>query len=79
MATNYITLKIEKVESKKTVFSKLLDSELNISEAISRPEDYKNVIHIGNDACYGDVFKAWDDDENNFCLFLGFAGDEFKK
>lgn len=79
MATNFTMLYSNKQEPKKTVFKKHVNSDLVIINSIFSVDEYKNVLHIGNDKYYGDVFKAWDDDENDFWIFFGTAGDEFKK
>lgn len=74
-----MTLNSDKQEPKKTVFEKYVDGCLAINATPWRPDEFKNVLHIGNDNNYGDVFKVWDDDENDFFIFFGTAGDEFKK
>ena len=43
-----------------------------------KPSIYENVLYIGWDNEYGDVFKCWDDKwEDTFVLFFGAKGDEF--
>ena len=74
-----MTLNSEKQEPKKTVFEKQVDWCLTIDTTLCRPDEFKNVLHIGKDNNYGDVFKAWNDNENDFYIFFGTAGDEFKK
>ena len=79
MATNFMTLNSEKQEPKKTAFEKQVDWCLTIDTTLWRPDEFKNVLHIGKDNNYGDVFKAWNDDKNDFFIFFGTAGYEFKK
>jgi len=76
--TKYIDLSSTKTESpKETEFKKCLDEDLEIGDAMASPNRYDNVAFIGHDKEYGDVFKCWDDDENDFTLFFGTKGDEF--
>jgi hypothetical protein len=78
MATKYTSLIQERKEVKKTVFNKIVNSKLEIEEAISTPEQYNNVLYLGKDKDYGDVFKAWDNNtDENFTIFFGVKGDEF--
>ena len=79
MTTTFMTLNCEKQELNKTVFEKQITPCSIIEETTWSPDQFKNVLYIGSDKDYGDVFKAWDDDENYFFIFFGTAGDEFKK
>ena len=66
--------KKEKLETKFT--HALFEGTFKTTKA--KPVIYDNVLHIGYDDEYGDVFKAWDDDwESTFVLFLVVKGDEF--
>jgi hypothetical protein len=78
MATKFMTLDGQKSEKKETVFTHCVNSSLKIVE-VSRlkPTKFSNVLHIGCDHIYGDVFKAWENDKNVFTIFFGTAGDEF--
>ena len=69
----------KKNNSKKTVFEKALSFDFIVDDAIGNVTDYEKVEFIGYDESYGDVFKAYHDenDENNFTLFFGVKGDEF--
>ena len=78
METNYMSLNIDKQETKKTIFKKCVSSTLEIFSTVYKPCDFENVLFIGNDKYYGDVFKAWND-ERDFYILFGTAGDEFKK
>ena len=50
----------------------------NVKETTdTTPCDYDNVLHIGFDTKYGDVFKCWDDDSGEFSLYFGIKGNEF--
>ena len=64
-------------EVKKTVFTECLlrDFALN-RDSLAQPEEWDNVEYLGTDSKYGDVFKAWDDDPNDFTLYFGTKGDE---
>jgi len=73
MATKFTTLG----DSKKTVFKTLLDGSFKIVDASEQPENYSNVLFLGHDESYGDLFKAWNDDKNNFAIYFGEKGDEF--
>ena len=79
MTTNFMTLNSEKQEPKKTVFEKQVNGDLVVEDATFTVDEFKNVLYIGSDRDYGDVFKAWDYAENSFYIFFGTAGDEFKK
>lgn len=79
--TNFITLESsnEKDKPKKETEFKLL---INIHDgpvsAFKEPSDYDNVLFIGHDIQYGDVFKAWNTNSQNiFTLYFGEKGDEF--
>ena len=62
----------------ETVFTRVVDSSFNIRKAGNEARDFENVVFIGHDRNYGDVFKAYNNGkENDFCLFFGDAGDEF--
>lgn len=62
-------------EKKVTVFKRSVTS-VSIEDALKAPYDWENVQWIGTDACYGDVFKAWNDN-TGFCIYFGTKGDEF--
>ena len=77
MKTKFSTLD-KKKESKKTVFKKVVNEELEIEISNVSTEFWDNVLHIGFDEDYGDVFKCWDNStENNFTIAFGEKGDEF--
>ncbi len=69
----------KKANSKKTVFEKVLFFDFIVGDAIGNVTDYEKVEFIGHDESYGDVFKAYHDenDDNNFTLFFGVKGSEF--
>jgi len=76
--TKYSTLDNKKKEGKKTVFNNCVDEHLKIVSYKTSPHNWDNVLHIGFDEDYGDVFKVWDDsDENTFIIAFGEKGDEF--
>lgn len=79
MATKFITLNgNSKPINKKTVFTKVLQHDFSVDEDCLQPEDWENVLYLGHDMDYGDVFKVWDNGgEDNFALYFGEKGDEF--
>ena len=72
-----MTLNGQKSEKKETVFTHFVDGLLAVVKTNASPKQYKNVLHIGHDEGYGDVFKAWGDHENEFTIHFGTKGDEF--
>lgn len=77
--TNFTTLESAKKVKKETIFTHYVSSKMEINkEEKSIPPDSKNVLHLWKDTVYGDVFKCWDDDENNATLYFGEKGDEFE-
>ena len=81
MATNFMSLDKKQKENKKTIFTHIVEFDKKIKEtSFNKPEDYENVLYIGYDNDYGDVFKVWnEEEENNFIIFFGTKGDEFDK
>jgi hypothetical protein len=76
--TKYST--IETRVKKQTIFKKFISADMNVKDAALSPNIYNNVVFIGHNKCYGDVFKVYDDgDENNYTLYFGEAGDEFNQ
>ena len=69
----------KKNNSKKTVFKKALSFDFTVVDGSADLADYEKVEFIGHDESYGDVFKAYHDenDDNNFTLFFGVKGSEF--
>ena len=69
----------KKNNSKKTVFEKVLTFDFTVDVAFAIATDYEKVEFIGHDESYGDVFKAYHDenDDNNFTLVFGVKGSEF--
>ena len=72
-----MTLNGQKSEKKETVFTHCVNGNLKIVKSSYEPKNYDNVLYIGYDTVYKDVFKAWNDDENSFTIFFGKAGGEF--
>ncbi len=75
--TKYTTLS-GSCRQRKTIFKKrvCLDSIDNVIS--STPDNYDNIVYLGNDVVYGDVFKAFDNGSNNFTIFFGDKGFEFE-
>ncbi len=75
--TKFSTLDNKKKEVKKTVFKITLGTDLQGLKTELTPYDYKNVLHLGYDIYYKDVFKCWNNDPNDFTIYFGEKGDEF--
>ena len=69
----------KKNNSKKTVFEKVLTFDFTVDDACEDVYYYEKVEFIGHDGSYGDVFKAYHDenDDNSFTLVFGVKGSEF--
>lgn len=79
MSTNFMSLIDETKVVKETVFTSFVDFDLKNRGTIGKPCDYRNVLHIGFDKEYRDVFKCWNDNEKEFTIYFGTKGDEFNK
>ena len=78
--TKYMTLdKKENPESKKTVFNLMVGSDMEIIDAPLQPDRMEEVLFLGNDESYGDVFLAYIDakDKSEFAIYFGVKGNEF--
>ena len=76
--TKFKTLQQSKPKNKTTFDTLLVGKSGNIKRARNNPTDFDNVLHIGCDNIYGDVFKAWSDNsEDGFFIYFGKKGDEF--
>ena len=63
---------------KKTVFTRYVEDDSTVVECSNEePSDWDNVLYLGNDRDYGDVFKAWNSDGRYFMIYFGEKGDEF--
>ena len=64
---------------KQTKFTHYVNEYKQIINNNDNPLKWDNCLHIGTDKYYGDVFKVWDDNnENNFTIYFGVKGDEFE-
>lgn len=71
------TVEDKKKEFKPTVFTHYIDSDKTVRTSKNNANEYQNVIWLGDDKIYGDIFKAWNDKfPNNFTIFFGVKGDE---
>lgn len=77
MKTKFMSLDEPKKEVKETTFNKYIDHNFEISPSNSKPTNYLNVLYLGHNLIYGDVFKAWDKDPECFMILFGEKGDEF--
>jgi len=78
MATKFMTLNEgkTKVENTTSFDKQLWNGRIEISEYT--PDNFDNVLFLGNDGDYGDVFKAWNNESPEaFWIFFGEKGDEF--
>ena len=77
--TKFIDRTKQKDCFKKTIFKKVLESDLSCSDTNDSVDDYELVEFIGHDVAYRDIFKAFPSEsvKNNFTLFFGVKGDEF--
>lgn len=76
--TNFLTLDKTVKSEKKTVFKFIVDANLEVLELTNiEPEDYENVLFLGYDTDYGDVFKCWNN-PSVFAIIFGEKGDEFE-
>lgn len=63
---------------KETIFTHVVEKNGKTHESVSyTPKHFHNVMFIGHDYIYGDVFKVWNNGSDNFMLFFGIKGDEF--
>ena len=74
--TTFVNKSNSKVAN-KTIFTHVVDTDREVVETGMKPEAYKVVELIGIDGSYGAVFKAYDNDGDDFILFFGTVGDEF--
>ena len=82
MKTKFITLGKTSKIFKETIFTHYIISGLTVCEGPTcTVNNFENVLHIGYDKRYGDVFKCWDNDDipNNFTIYFGTKGDEFNQ
>ena len=76
--TKFISIEKDTQEKKETVFTRIVELNGGTDASIVKAKEWDNVMHIGFDDVYGDVFKCWDNkDVNNFTLYFGTKGDEF--
>ena len=78
METTFTTL--ESKIFKETVFTHFVNSEMEIKSTPNyQTADFENVLHIGCNKRYGDVFKCWISNPNDFIIYFGTKGDEFNQ
>ena len=81
--TKFMKLKPMEVstDKKETRFAYVVvpkERTLSIQATLFTPSDFDNVLWIGHNHWYGDVFKVWSDvDPIKFNIFFGTKGDEF--
>lgn len=73
-----ISIPVKDKKVKETRFKYFLGNLEDAPQiAYQTPKNYDNVIFIGHDSLYGDVFKCYYNDPNHFVLCFGEKGDEF--
>ena len=78
MKTKFLRLDSSE-KSKETVFTHIVCLG-RVGKTDNKPKDYIHVLHLGWDKAYGDVFKCWNEDLEDFTLLFGELGDEnYKK
>lgn len=75
--TKFMTLK-DGNPGRKTVITKSLDFDLVVIDDKIDIDDWDYILWLGSDSDYGDVFKIWDEGEDDFIICFGIKGDEFK-
>lgn len=76
--TKFMTLSpIHRDGIKETVFKKVVIYDGKTQESLIPADEWDNVMFIGHDRFYGDVFKTWDEGSDDFTLYFGKKGDEF--
>ncbi len=73
--TKFKNLKLTEGD-RSTEFFEYLDAAKQIQTASVDPEDFEEVIHIGYEPDYGDVFICTSNRER-FTILFGKKGDEF--
>ena len=79
MKTKFITLEPKSKIVKETVFTHFISGSKTVYDSIRTVNSFENVLHIGYDVDYGDVFKCWENDPNYFTIYFGTKGDEFNQ
>lgn len=79
MPTNFINIDSERKKSKrKTRFTHVVNRGAVREVSDVNPYEWDNVVFLGHDTSYGDVFKSYNNtDEPTFALYFGVKGDEF--
>jgi hypothetical protein len=76
--TKFISIDKDTQEKKETVFTHYVENKKEVSKVTTEiPGDWDNVMFIGKDYSYGDVFKCWNNLETDFFIIFGTKGDEF--
>lgn len=72
-----VYVSVDNSEKGKSLFTHFLSRANGWSEAISQPEDFCKVIHLGIDRVDGDVFAVYEDDCERISIYKGTKGSEF--
>jgi len=80
--TKFTTLTSSSKKIKETVFKYAVDcnnpgAKPRIGDTAMKPKDFLEVVYLGCDKAYGDVFLARPETPSVFWIFFGEAGDEF--
>ena len=79
MKTKFTTLEQKSKIVAGTVFTHFISGRKTVCDSIRTVNGFENVLHIGYDKQYGDVFKCWDQNPNEFIIYFGTKGDEFNQ
>jgi len=61
----------------KTVFERIVYKDATTDRFNElAPKDFTDVMFLGHDTSYGDVFKIWNKDPENFIIVFGKKGNE---
>lgn len=71
-----MTIDGKKEPKRKTEFKIYLSNNNPVLTDL-QPTAYQNVLFVRHSNDYGDLFIAWDDNENEFATYFGTKGDEF--
>lgn len=77
--TNYLTIDEPKKISRKTVFTHRVGKSEIVKLEYDSDIEFDNMMWLGFDHVYGDVFKVWKNDSSDFTIYFGTKGDEFNK
>lgn len=84
--SQFLTLDNQIKPIKQTRFNYMVNISYEVNEpfpfkvekTFDTPSGHDYTLYLGKDKFYGDVFKCWNEgEEDNFTLYFGEKGDEF--